>query len=174
MKSERTYLCIDLKTFYASVECADRGLDPFTTNLVVADESRDEPRSASLSRPPSKARRAQPLPPLRNPRRHSLHGRRAPHETLYGSVVRYLRDLPAVRLARRRPYLLDRRMLHRRHAVSDALSQNGARIRRPAHEHGARTHRHQGDGGHRQQSVPGEGGARCDRETRPRQYRHAR
>ena len=40
MKSERTYLCIDLKTFYASVECADRSLDPFTTNLVVADESR--------------------------------------------------------------------------------------------------------------------------------------
>ena len=37
---ERTYLCIDLKTFYASVECADRGLDPFTTNLVVADPAR--------------------------------------------------------------------------------------------------------------------------------------
>ena len=37
---ERTYICIDLKTFYASVECADRGLDPFTTNLVVADTSR--------------------------------------------------------------------------------------------------------------------------------------
>lgn len=37
---ERCYLCIDLKTFYASVECADRGLDPFTTNLVVADPSR--------------------------------------------------------------------------------------------------------------------------------------
>ena len=36
----RCYLCIDLKTFYASVECADRGLDPFTTNLVVADPSR--------------------------------------------------------------------------------------------------------------------------------------
>lgn len=36
----RTYLCIDLKTFYASVECADRGLDPFTTNLVVADPAR--------------------------------------------------------------------------------------------------------------------------------------
>ena len=39
---ERTYLCIDLKTFYASVECADRGLDPFTTNLVVADPARGE------------------------------------------------------------------------------------------------------------------------------------
>ena len=37
---ERTYLCIDLKSFYASVECADRGLDPFTTNLVVADPTR--------------------------------------------------------------------------------------------------------------------------------------
>lgn len=36
----RTYLCIDLKSFYASVECADRGLDPFTTNLVVADPTR--------------------------------------------------------------------------------------------------------------------------------------
>ena len=35
-----TYICIDLKTFYASVECVDRGLDPLTTNLVVADESR--------------------------------------------------------------------------------------------------------------------------------------
>ncbi|HIW77157.1 MULTISPECIES: DNA repair protein [Gordonibacter] len=39
---ERTYLCIDLKSFYASVECADRGLDPFTTNLVVADPDRTE------------------------------------------------------------------------------------------------------------------------------------
>ena len=36
----RTYLCIDLKTFYASCECAERNLDPFTTNLVVADPSR--------------------------------------------------------------------------------------------------------------------------------------
>lgn len=38
----KTYICIDLKTFYASVECADRGLDPFTTNLVVADPTRGE------------------------------------------------------------------------------------------------------------------------------------
>ena len=35
-----TYVCIDLKSFYASVECVDRGLDPFSTNLVVADPSR--------------------------------------------------------------------------------------------------------------------------------------
>ena len=37
---QKTYLCIDLKTFYASVECVERKLDPFTTNLVVADPSR--------------------------------------------------------------------------------------------------------------------------------------
>lgn len=40
--ADRTYLCIDLKSFYASVECIDRGLDPLTTNLVVADLSRTE------------------------------------------------------------------------------------------------------------------------------------
>ena len=39
---ERTYICCDLKSFYASVECVERGLDPMTTNLVVADKSRTE------------------------------------------------------------------------------------------------------------------------------------
>ena len=38
----RTYVAIDLKSFYASVECVERGLDPLTTNLVVADASRTE------------------------------------------------------------------------------------------------------------------------------------
>ena len=41
-KKERTYIAIDLKSFYASVECVERGLDPLTTNLVVADLSRTE------------------------------------------------------------------------------------------------------------------------------------
>ncbi len=36
------YAAIDLKSFYASVECIQRGLDPLTTNLVVADQSRTE------------------------------------------------------------------------------------------------------------------------------------
>jgi DNA polymerase V len=39
---QRTYIAIDLKSFYASVECVQRGLDPMTTNLVVADASRTE------------------------------------------------------------------------------------------------------------------------------------
>ena len=39
---QKAYLAIDLKSFYASVECMERGLDPMTTNLVVADKSRTE------------------------------------------------------------------------------------------------------------------------------------
>ena len=42
MKENRTYIAIDLKSFYASVECRERGLDPMKTNLVVADASRTE------------------------------------------------------------------------------------------------------------------------------------
>ena len=38
----RTYIAIDLKSFYASVECMERGLNPMTTNLVVADASRTQ------------------------------------------------------------------------------------------------------------------------------------
>ena len=41
-QTPRTYIAIDLKSFYASVECVARGLDPLTTNLVVADKSRTE------------------------------------------------------------------------------------------------------------------------------------
>lgn len=42
MAKERTYIAIDLKSFYASVECVERELDPLTTRLVVADESRTD------------------------------------------------------------------------------------------------------------------------------------
>ena len=52
MAARRTYLAIDLKSFYASVECVDRHLDPLTTNLVVADASRTE-KSICLAVSPS-------------------------------------------------------------------------------------------------------------------------
>lgn len=42
VRVNRIYMCIDLKSFYASVECVERHLNPLTTNLVVADESRTE------------------------------------------------------------------------------------------------------------------------------------
>ena len=41
-KYDKVYIAIDLKSFYASVECQERGLNPITTNLVVADSSRTE------------------------------------------------------------------------------------------------------------------------------------
>ncbi len=40
--NQNVYIAIDLKSFYASVECRERGLDPLTTNLVVADDTRTE------------------------------------------------------------------------------------------------------------------------------------
>ncbi len=49
---KRVYLCIDLKSFYASVECVERGLDPLTTNLAVADPERSD-RTICLAISPS-------------------------------------------------------------------------------------------------------------------------
>lgn len=48
----KVYICIDLKSFYASVECQERGLDPIKTNLVVADASRTE-KTICLATSPS-------------------------------------------------------------------------------------------------------------------------
>jgi len=42
VEKQRYYICIDLKSFFASVECVERGLDPLKTNLVVADSTRTE------------------------------------------------------------------------------------------------------------------------------------
>ena len=42
MAKQKTYIAIDLKSFYDSVECKERNRDPLTTNLVVADKSRTE------------------------------------------------------------------------------------------------------------------------------------
>lgn len=53
---EKTYLCIDLKSFYASVECVERGLDPMTTDLVVADPERTEKTICLAVSPSLKAR----------------------------------------------------------------------------------------------------------------------
>lgn len=56
MEKKRIYVCIDLKCFYASVECAERKLDPFTTNLVVADPERSEKTICLAVSPAMKAR----------------------------------------------------------------------------------------------------------------------
>ena len=60
MKKKRVYVCIDLKSFYASVECRERHLDPMTANLVVADPERTEKTICLAVSPAMKARRAAP------------------------------------------------------------------------------------------------------------------
>ncbi|QDZ42474.1 DNA repair protein [Corynebacterium sp. sy039] len=52
--NQKTYFCIDLKSFYASVECVDRGLDPLRTNLVVADPERTDHSVCLAITPPMK------------------------------------------------------------------------------------------------------------------------
>ena len=51
----RTYLAIDLKSFYASVECVERGLDPLKARLLVADESRTDKTICLAVTPPLKS-----------------------------------------------------------------------------------------------------------------------
>lgn len=55
MSKERSYIAIDLKSFYASVECVERNLDPLTTHLVVADETRTDKTICLPVTPPLKA-----------------------------------------------------------------------------------------------------------------------
>lgn len=56
MKKDRVYICIDLKSFYASVECRERKLDPFKVNLVVADPERSEKTICLAVSPAMKAK----------------------------------------------------------------------------------------------------------------------
>lgn len=53
--TDKTYIAIDLKSFYASVECIERGLDPMQTNLVVADRERTEKTICLAVSPPLKS-----------------------------------------------------------------------------------------------------------------------
>lgn len=79
--TDRTYMAIDLKSFYASVECVERGLDPLTTNLVVADVSRTEKTICLAVSPSLKA--------------HGIPGRARLFE-----VIARLREVNGLRLVR--------------------------------------------------------------------------
>ena len=86
---DKTYIAIDLKSFYASVECVARGLDPMTTNLVVADAGRTEKTICLAVTPalkaygiPGRARLFEVVQRVREVNRERL--RRAPGETFAG------------------------------------------------------------------------------------------
>ena len=78
------YACIDLKSYYASVECVDRGLDPLNTNLVVADESRSDGTICLAVSPSLKALGV----PIR-PRLFEVKQRLAEIKALTGKTVDY-------------------------------------------------------------------------------------
>ena len=90
MKDNRIYLAIDLKSFYASVECRERNLNPMTTNLVVADPSRTQKTiclavSPSLKRIgiPGRPRLFEVVQKVRE--ENAARKRRAPGQTFTGS-----------------------------------------------------------------------------------------
>ena len=89
MSEHRSFLAIDLKSFYASVECVERGYDPLTTNLVVADESRTEKTICLAVSPslkaygiPGRARLFEVVQRVREVNRDRLN--RAPHRAFRG------------------------------------------------------------------------------------------
>lgn len=94
MKSTtKKYCCIDLKSYYASVECVDRGLDPLTTNLVVADESRSDGTICLAVSPSLKA-----LGVPGRPRLFEVKERLAQIRATTGKTVEYITAMP--RMAR--------------------------------------------------------------------------
>ena len=95
---EKVYAVIDLKSFYASVECAERGLDPMDTNLVVADASRTEKTICLAVSPslkaygiPGRARLFEVIQKVREvneKRRWNAPGRKFTGKSVYDSVLK--------------------------------------------------------------------------------------
>lgn len=102
----RTYLCIDIKSFYASVECVERGLDPLTTNLVVADASRTEKTICLAVSPSLKTLGIPGRPRLfevvqRVKAENEQRRRKAPEGKLKGESINYyeLKNNPSLEIA---------------------------------------------------------------------------
>ena len=119
MADERTYVCIDLKSFYASVECVDRKLDPFTTNLVVADPERTDKTICLAVSPALKAMGLPGRCRVFEIPKGIRYIKARPRMQLYMDVSA---DIYAVYLRYVSPEDIHRRVLHRRDTVLDALS----------------------------------------------------
>ncbi len=82
---KRSYICIDLKSYYASVECVHRGLDPLTANLLVADESRSD-QTICLAVSPALKSIGVPARPRLFEAKRAIRD----HERLHGRKVDYI------------------------------------------------------------------------------------
>ncbi len=95
---ENVYIAIDLKSFYASVECAERGLDPLGTNLVVADESRTEKticlavspslKSYGIPGRPRLFEVVQKIKAVNSQRKYRLHGKELAGESVHDEELK--------------------------------------------------------------------------------------
>ncbi len=92
----RTYICIDLKSYYASVECVQRGLDPLAANLLVADPSRSD-QTICLAVSPSL--KAMGVPG--RPRLFEAKQKIREYEALHHTKVRYITAVPRMALYER-------------------------------------------------------------------------
>ncbi|MCR4621531.1 MAG: DNA methylase [Clostridiales bacterium] len=86
---ERAYIAIDMKSFYASVECVARGYDPLTTNLLVADESRSDQTICLAVSPSLKALGVPPRPRLFEAKQAIRR-----YEQSRGTKVKYITAVP--------------------------------------------------------------------------------
>ena len=85
-QGDMQYLCIDLKSFYASVECVDRGLNPLETNLLVADESRTD-KTICLAVSPALKAKGVPSRPRLFEARQAIRLYEAAHRTKVEYIV---------------------------------------------------------------------------------------
>ena len=97
---QRIYIAIDLKSFYASVECRERNLDPLDTNLVVADESRTVSPGVGGCLKSSSASRKQTPDGSMTRRGESWKARR-----ISSPSCKRIRPLPLTSSSRRRAWL---------------------------------------------------------------------
>ena len=121
MNTERKYIAIDLKSFYASVECIQRGLDPLNTNLVVADPTRTEKTICLAVSPSLKAfgisgrarlfEVVQKVSEINASRRMSAPGKRLTGKSHFGDVIR---DNPCTEI----DYIIAPPQMHRYMEVS--------------------------------------------------------
>lgn len=86
---EQTYICIDLKSYYASVECVYRGLDPLKTDLLVADESRSD-QTICLAVSPSLKAKGVPS----RPRLFEAKQKIREYEAVHKTTLKYIIAMP--------------------------------------------------------------------------------
>ena len=86
MTAERTYICIDLKSYYASVECVHRGLDPLKANLLVADPTRSD-QTICLAVSPSLKAKGVPSRPRLFEAKQAIRKYEAEHRTKLDYII---------------------------------------------------------------------------------------